>query len=1136
MKNPGLHIVQSNRLENLASRFADMIVDAPLPDPLRPERVVVHDRTMGEWLDLMLARAQGVSANVMYRSPGQLIWDLYRSAGLTTSPRSVFDVEVLQWHILRLLEDEKYIGAHAPLKSYLGGGGTERRFDLALRLAELYNRYLVYRMDWLRSWELGEKRDLGPDEPWQADLWRRLTHELREPHRATLFSAFLEGTDAGTLRGLPDRLSVFGISSLSPAYVKILQALGRRMPVYVYLLNPSREKWDDIADERYRSQVDLQYSAELMHIDVPHALLGSLGKQGRDFIRFAVDAEGEGSGVDGRFDDPGMDTLLHALQSGILRLSEEPVEFHAGDASLTIHSCHSRMREVEVLRDQMLAMLDQNPTLRASDILVLAPDIDLYAPYCEAVFGRRNDQDATRPASALPVHIAERKTGRVDIIVDLWMRLLALPLSRFDADLILDLLRLDPLSDAFGISAGDAGIIAGWVEGAGIRWGLSGEQKKQWGLPPSDQFTWEWGLRRMVLGVALPREMTGPASPLYGGLLPFDQIEGQQVELLDRFLSYLDALRLWVEELGSARTITEWDPVLSTWLDRFTGDEREYTESRDTVRDLLDHAVTAATEAGYAGMVDQGMLRLLFAGIDAGSQPGARFLGGGITFASMKPMRPLPYRVIAVLGMGDGEFPRTVKPPSFDLMQTWYRYGDRSGRLDDRYLFLELLLSARDRFLVTYIGEDIRSGKPKAMSPVLSEVLEFIGKVAFDRPGAPGYDRVAEARRSLAVVHPLQAFSRRYFDGSDPRLFSYAFDASTIAGEAGSGKETGHNIFPVPLGKPGEEFYRVRLDDLCRFFSNPASFLIRKRLGAYYREAEDGIEAVEPLTMGNIETRAVYRALYEQMPKHGLDEDAIFTLLQAGGELPVGVAAQYGFRNAMEAVRPFIDAYRSLLNEPRLPGIAAVRMFGPWSLEIDHAWVTQDGMFAVKPGNIHEKDYVSFWIRFLAVSLVHPSGAHSAIQGTLLGINAQCDFRPEKDAGKLLARLLDAYGEGLRRPLPFFPRKAMEFVTATTSEAAKPAVAGKQNARGGAARDAKKATKRGATKSPGEKLDELRMNWGSPDSFAKFDESDDPYISRSFLSGDDAITEEFRELAELIMGRIVAGMDKTDLVKKKKGK
>lgn len=1128
MKTIGLHIVQSNRLENLAERFAAALINEPLPDPLQPERVVVHDRTVGEWLDLMLARTRGVSANVMYRSPGQLIWDLYRSAGLTTSSRSVYDVEVLQWHILRCLEDDSFTSGFAPLRSYLSGGGTERRFDLAGRLAELYNRYLVYRMDWLRSWEQGGFRDLGPDEAWQAHLWRRLTRELHEPHRASLFTTFLEGIETRTVRGLPDRLSVFGISSLSPAYVKLLQALGQRMPVHVYLLNPSQEKWDDIADERYRSQVDLQYSAELMHIDVPHALLGSLGKQGRDFIRFAVDAEGEGSGVDGCFEDPGKGTLLHAVQSGILRLTEEPIVVADHDVSFTIHACHSRMREVEVLRDQLLAIMDADHSLRPSDVLVLAPDIDLYAPYCEAVFGRKGDVDAGRAATALPVDIAERKTGQVDPIVDLWSRLLALPLSRFDADLILDLLRLEPVSEAFGISAGDAGIISGWVEDAGIRWGVNGEQKTQWGLPPSDQFTWEWGLRRMVLGVAFPREVAGAATPLYGGLLPFDRIEGQQVELLDRFIAYLDALRGWVEDLRTSRTMAAWEPLLNAWLDRFTGDAREYTESREMVREVLDHAVSAAADAGYAGQVDQGMVRLLFAAIDAGSHPGARFLSGGITFASMKPMRPLPYRVIALLGMGDGEFPRTVKPPSFDLMQVWYRYGDRSGRLDDRYLFLELLLSARDRFLATYVGEDIRSGKTRAMSPVLSEVLEFIGRIAFDRPGVPGYDRVAAATRAIGVMHPLQAFSRRYFDGSDPRLFSYASDAAMIAGEAGHGREMGHAIFPVPLEAPGEEFSRVRLEDLCRFFANPASFLIRKRLGAYYREAEEGIEAVEPLTMGNIETRAVYRTLYEQMPQRPLDEAEIFALLQAGGQLPVGVAAEYGFAKVMETVRPFIDAYRSLLALPRIQGVAAVRSFGPWTLEIDHAWVTQDGMFAVKPGNVHEKDLVSFWIRFLAVSLVHPAGVPANVKGTLLGINAQCAFAPQPDADQVIRRLLAAYGEGLRRPLPFFPKKAWEFVAATREPEEQPAPAAKK--------DAGKKKKKSTPKDPREKLDEMRAAWDDPDAYARFDESDDPYVSRSFLSGGEAITDEFRALAELIVGRIAAGMERTELVTKKRGK
>lgn len=1105
---PGLHLIQSNRLEILAGRFAALLADRPLLAPLSPEAVVVHDRTVGEWLDLTLARTQGVAANMHYRSPGQFIWELYRAAGLTPRGRSVYDVEVLRWHIFRALGEPGFTGRFAPLRTFLQDGQPERRFDLAVRLAELYNRYLVYRMDWLQAWERGESRRLGDDEAWQAELWRRLVHELEEPHRAALFTAFLDAVPQG-ISGLPERLSVFGISSLSPAYVRILEALGRSIPVYVYLLNPSREKWDDIADLRYRAQVDLEYSAELMHIDVPHALLGSLGKQGRDFIRFAVDAEGEGSGVESHFEDPGSATLLHALQSGILHLSEQPVRVAPDDASISIHSCHSRMREVEVLRDRLLDLLDTDHTLRASDILVLAPDIDQYAPYCEAVFSRRPGGEDQRGGGPLPYDVAERSRGQVDPVVDLWLRLLDLPLSRFDADLVLDLLRLDPVRDAFGIDAGELATITGWVEGAGIRWGFDGAQKERWGLPPSERFTWAWGLDRMVLGVALPRSMTGDVLPLYGGLLPFDAIEGQQIALLDRFLTYIEALKEWVADLAQPRTLPEWEHVLGVWLDRFTGDARPLLESKELLRDHLADTVSAAADAGFTGTVDHAVLRLLYGTIDAGAQAASRFLGGGITFASMKPMRPLPYRVIAILGMGDGEFPRTLRPPAFDLMQAWYRHGDRSARLDDRYLFLELLLSARDHLLITYVGEDIRSGKPIAMSPVLAELLEFLGRIGFDSSATPGHDRIAAAVRALVVTHPLQAFSRRYFDGSDPRLFSYASDARTIAREAGRGTVIHHALFPAPLPAPGEEFRRVRLEDLCRFFGNPAGFLFGKRLGVRYREEDEGIETVEPLTMGHPETRAVYRALFEYLPKPGVDERTIFSLLEAGGALPVGVTAQFGFARVMTQAREFIEAYRALLNRPHLPGIATARIVGPWTLEIDHPGVTADGIFIVKPGKIHEKDIIAFWVRFLAASLVHPHAGRGGITGTCLGLTSQLTFAPVPDAADVLARLLDAYGAGLQRPLPFFPKTAIEFAKSTR------VVKGKRKSE------------------PADACAALRRSWDHPNTFAGFVESEDPYFARAFASGDEAITDEFADLAALIAGRILAGMEHTEFGRKK---
>ena len=1102
-QHAGLHIVQSNRLENLARRFAGVCIDLPLSSPLLPELVVVHDRTVGEWLDLTLARMQGISANVNYRSPGQLIWDIYRGAGLTDNAHSAYDTEVLRWHILRIFDDISFVDRFEALRTYLTGAGAARRFDLAIRLAGLFDRYLVYRMDWLRTWETGSMRGLGSDEVWQAELWRRLTREVQVPHRAELFRRFIETPDL-QIPGLPERVSVFGISSLSPAYVEILHALGRRIPVHVYLLNPSAEKWDDIADERHRAKTDLAYSADLMHVDVPHALLGSLGKQGRDFIRFAVEAEGVGTGTENIYEDPGVDTMLHTLQSGILHLSEEAAPAPGPDGSVQIHACHSRMREVEVVRDRLLAMFDVDRTLLPSDILVLAPDIDAYAPYCEAVFQRRLIAPDGRHSVPLPYDIAERSSGQVDVVIDTWQRLLDLPLSRCDADRVLDLLRLEPVSASFGISGGDLDTIAGWVEEAGIRWGLSGEQKTRWNLPVSDAFSWSWGLDRMVLGVGLPRAMAGDALPIFHGLLPYDAIEGQQVDLLDRFIAFVDALKGWIADLEQPRPLEEWEQVLSAWLDTFTGTAREYMESRETLRGVLADAVTAADEAAYGTVVDAAILRVLFSSLDASSGSGARFLGGGITFASMKPMRPLPYRVIVLLGMGDGEFPRTIKPPSFDLMQMWYRHGDRSARLDDRYLFLELLLSARNSLIITYVGEDIRSGKTRAMSPVLAELVEFIGRTRFAKPDQAGFDHVRAATKALVITHPLQSFSAKYFDGSDGRLFSYSNDACRIAGEAGRGLCTFHELFAHGLPAPGEEFRRVRLEDLCRFYSNPCAYLFNKRLGVYYREEEEGIEVLEPLSVGKPETRAIYKALCETLPRGDFKPDVVRSLLEAGGQLPVGVTGTFGFGRILEQAGPFIDAYRTILGIPCLPAVSAVRTFGGWTLEIDHPRITRDGIQAIKPGKIYDRDITSFWVRMIAVSVVHPSRGRAPQKGTLLGVNALVEFQPVKTAEALLERLLYWYGVGLQRPLHFFPGYAFDYA-------------------------------RGLEKGePEAVLAKLRHTWDHPTDFGGFTDAQDPYIASAFDSGKDALSDEFVTLAREITMRLCEGMTRTELIRKGK--
>lgn len=1101
----GVHIIQSNRLELLADRLLSDLRRPPLPDPLEPEVVVVQDSIVSDWLDLLIAREQGISANMSYRSPGQFIWDLYRRTIPGLPVRSPFDAEVLRWHILRILEEGNFLGSHPSLSSYLERGDSVRRFELAVRLAELFNRYLVYRMDWLEAWEEGNLRGLGPDEEWQAQLWRRLTEAIHHPHRARLFTLVLAHMKKGA-EGLPRRVSVFGISSLSPAYVTLLQALGTRTEVRVYVLNPCQEKWDDIADERLRVRTDLASSAALMHIDVPHALLGSLGKQGRDFIRMVVEAEGEGSGTERMFEDPGNSSLLHALQSGILRLAEDPVTLQPGDTSIHVHSSHTHMREVEILYDRLLALLDADTTLLPSDILVLAPDIDLYAPYIEAVFRHRTaaGQGHETHRTVLPFDIADRTSFSGNGVVEAWRLLLDLPRSRCEADQILDLLRRDPIRTSFSITAGELDTLAEWVEEAGIRWGFSGTHKSLWHLPPTEQFTWIWGLERLVLGVGLPRALAGDRLPVFHGLLPVDTVEGRRVDLLNRFIGCVEALRDWVDEMHRPRPMAAWGVMLSAWLDRFIGASPEYLETREQIRELIIQAVAAADEAGHGGAVDGRVVRSLLLSLEVPGRGGTRFPSGGITFSSMKPLRPLPFRIIALLGMGDGEFPRNTKPPSFDLMQLWYRHGDRSSRLDDRYLFLELLLSARERILISYRGEDVKSGKPRPMSPVVAELLEFIGKVGFSQAVDPEQDPLPEVDRALHIRHPLQAFSPSYFDGRDERLFSYSAEAGRIAAAVGSGSATHHVLFAGPLPEPEDEFHRVRLDDLCRFYRNPVHYLFTKRLGVRVREEEDVPESLEPLAVGKAETRAIYRALHQFLPNERLDETAVHGYLLADGRIPLGVPGAYGFERVLGQAAPFMREYRRIVQETRLDPVGGDMKFDEWIIEIHENDITPWGLCAVKPGKLYDGDVIAFWIRFLAVSCLHPSRESGSLRGRLLGVDGMTEFPQHPDPRTVIRELLVWYGEGLRRPLHFFPGAALSY-----------------------AREIGRTTQK-------ETLAKLRKEWDSPADFAPFKESRDSCIARTFFSAEEALDNEFVTLATLIAVQSRRGIGETNFTTQRK--
>ena len=994
-----LTVHYSNRLETLAAELA-AVTRSPLASPFANEIVIVQSRGVARWLALRLAELQGVCANIRFPFPNAYAWELYRSAYGEEPEQSTFDPDVLGWRILGVLPELEALPEFAPVSGYVRGD-VLRRYDLAVRLAALFDEYLVYRPDWIAGWE---RNDPGQ---WQGVLWRRLAHASRSRHRAALQAKLvlaLAGDEPPC--ALPERISVFGALALAPALIELFTALGRRTEVHLFVQNPCREYWGDIAGEGDIARRKLGGKAEAAYLETGNSLLASMGKQGRDFI----DLLGANAGVGVRERDcyvgPGRGSLLASIQSDVLDLTQcaagaERSPIAADDCSLQIHSAHSAMREVEVLHDQLLALFSRWPDLQPSDVVVMTPDIEQYAPYIEAVFATAEPQ--------IPFNISDRSAEQASTLAATLMRLLELHGSRYEAGRV-----LAPLDDAavrrrYGFSEGDVESVRRWVRESQIRWGIDAAHRARFGLPATHEHTWRFGIERLLLGYALP----AANERLFSGVLPYDEIEGSLAETLGRFASYAEGAIALETGLSGSHPVDRWCERLHQVIASFFDPAFERAEELEAVRSAIGVIERESRAAHFTAAVPFAVV--LAALRERLEVPGRAFLSGGVTFCAMVPMRSLPFEIVCMIGMNSGAFPRVRRRDGFDLMADAFRKGDRSRRDDDRYLFLESLSSARRCLYVSYTGRHIREDTPVPPSVLVSELLDYVARGYVSHEGG-------DIRERLVTQHPLQAFSPRYFRG-ESRLFSYSEPLARAAAAAGRGTRQPQPFVIDALPAPDAALRQIDLDTLVRFFRNPAKYLFEHRLKVKLETAEEELEADEPFELAGLPLFRLKDRLLE-MRLRGESPDGL-ELARAGGLLPHGTIGTALFAEQSAIVERVAQTALELLpaetEVPRRFDVASEHVTLSGALTHTGA----DGMVTYRVAKASAHVRVNAWIRHLALNACAPRNV--ARVSRCISQDCVLTYAPVDGARDRLIELLELYWSGLHKPLHFFPRTACEY-------------------------------------------------------------------------------------------------------------
>jgi exodeoxyribonuclease V gamma subunit len=997
-----LRVTESNRLETLADRLVDEL-RVPAGGVFTPDVVVVQNAGMQRWLALRIARARGVCANVRFPLPARFIWDLLDRGLGPTAGGARLDAALLTWRLMEILAHLPATREMAPLLDYLAGGDDRRRYELACRIADVFDQYLVYRPDWIRHWEG------GGDEGWQAALWRLVVRDAPARHRVDLLEAFGAACVAGRIPpdALPPRVAVFGIPSLPPPSLEVFGRLADAADVHLLLVNPCRREWSTIVSEPELARRSAR--GEDLHFEIGNPLLASLGKQGREFLDLA--RERVGHQVDEAFVEPSTDTVLGRVQADVLDLrhpgrDDTPVVATAADdGSIEIHACHGPLREVEVLHDRLLALFDAHPDLRPSDVVVMTPDIEAYAPAVEAVF------DTVPAARRIPFTIADRSLGAESPLVRAFLALLELPASRYEATRLMALLDVEAVRRRFGLTETDLALVREWVRASGIRWGVDAEARATAGLPALPEHTWRFGLDRILAGYA----RRGDDHPLVAGILPLDDVEGTQARAAGLVATFAEAAFALRDTLAASRPAAAWARDLATLVERFFAPSEAEQAAAQALRGALASLDDVARDAGAdepvsLAVVDAHLRRALATPVATG-----RFLAGRVTFCAMVPMRSVPFEVVCLLGLSDGAFPRAQRPPAFDLMAADFRRGDRSRRDDDRWLFLEAILSARRQLYASYVGRDIRDNEPRPPSPLLAELIDVLARCY-------GFtDRV--------VQHPLQPFSAKYFTGEGP-LFSYADEFAAASRVAAGARRRSVPLVETRLPDADESWRTITVDQLVQFFRNPARFLLKERMGIHLGERAGLVESREPLLLNGLEAYQLREELLGLLHRgHRLDH--AIAVARAAGLVPHGsVGDVLAAREGAEAVT-LAERLAALRPSPPLDPIPIDLQLGEVRLTGTLDDVMREGRVESRPGRVKAGDRTGLWIRHLVLACAAP--ATVARRSWFLGIaDGELVLGDVARPQACLADLAALFWEGLHVPLRYFPRAALAGFEART--------------------------------------------------------------------------------------------------------
>ncbi len=1019
MRAKELYLHTSNHIESLARRLIEVTRERQSEPLLAKETVMTLNPGMARWLQFEIAQSLGVSFGWEFPFPGNLFQQLLAGFEPRHEHTGLFNEHEAQWALFELLGEVGKSPEFALLQRYCERG-PNRRLQLARKLAWLFDQYLLYRPDAIVDWESGRAAH-----DWQAELWRQLLPKLfpgagKPPHIARVWQTLKfsrQTPQPKDPKHWPNRISVFGVSALPSLYIDLLDTVSNYIPVHLFLLQPTDLYWADLKSRKQiaratrraaQTQVDDELVAADESFDIGNPLLPSFGKQGQAFLDLILDKDPIHD--DSTFIPPEPSSQLAALQSDLYLLenrfsSDTPsYPFPQYDGSIQIHNCSNQRREVETLWDYLIRYFSQNPGARASQVLVMAPDIQAYAGHIDAVFSENDDPDGR-----IPYSIADQSGASSSRILSGATEYLEITNKRATAGEVTALLKHPATRDAFRFSDNETERIEHWIRESGVTWGWDQAHRESTGAFPTNRNTWTEFQTRLAAGMAFPsNEFLLP-----GGNSPLQDIEGDGVELagrLNEFLQFLADLRA---DRARTDTVANWSLRVASLLDRLKSDDEieeiRYRAALESVQERLPLQSEVVVSGADAYTIALDALST--------AEPASGYLSGHVTFCSLKPMRSIPSQVICLLGMDDESFPRKLVRPPFDLLAQSPRRGDRNTRDEDKQFFLETLLAARERLFISYCGISRAADTPREPSIVVAELRDYL------QNATPG-----DVENPIVIRHKRQSYHFEYFQGN--HLYTYSSHRADLCRALHVSSVVADREFDNTSSAAPEEntpeAQSIAIESLVAFLKDPQTYFVKNTLGVRFHEFGEAYPEIDPLAH---EPLARYSLLdrFASAIRNGVSIQSLDAQLLASFKLlPPGHLESLAYEelreNAYSIQKRWEDEQVSTSEPIQFVSlnINGRALTGP----LNQNRSNERHQF-VHPGKLRARHAVEYWIRHLVLNALAPT--RSRIR-PLLASEKPLELEPIENASNILSELVDVFETGTTRPFPHFPQLSWDVI------------------------------------------------------------------------------------------------------------